>query len=118
MVKRLWIVPLLLLLAVGCAGMDLEKVLDTPEKQSAFFMGYYLQQRQSYEQGVKDLPTMPESDQRHVLRETLKVKKRFLEEFGPAAKAYDQYVQQGQMPTVQMETALWDMYRRLQEDLR
>lgn len=111
--RRIVLVLLVLAFAIGCATDT--QLLRTPEEKSAFFMSYYLKQREDYEKRVAwaEPGTVGYKTEYRIL----KAKKVFLEEARAPIKLYDGYVIDGKVPTAAMERAIFDAIDRLEEVL-
>ena len=107
------IVLILLLVAFGCSSLQ---ILQTPQEKSAFFMSYYLKQREDYERRVQwAQPGLPgyKTEKR-----VMELKKRFLEEVKEPIKLYDSYVIDGKVPTAAMERVIFEAIARLERELK
>ena len=104
---------LLVLVMIGCATDT--QILRTPEEKSAFFMSYFLKQRDDYEKRVAWAE--PGAVGYKTEYKILRAKKLFLEEARQPIKLYDSFVLDGKIPTVAMEKAIFDAIDRLEEVL-
>ncbi len=108
--KRLKVIPILLVLifAVGCAGLQIRDKKMTPMETATWANGIYIAQYDSYMEKAAWVENL--TNEEKVL---LRKKKSVLMELQPILKMYSEYVSTGRVPSRELENKIIHLIERL-----